>query len=142
MSDETATAVRPHHVGLTVEDLDRARDWYVTAFGFELAMAFELPGGARGAMLRTPGGAGVELFEVAGSAEGLAWADPSAALRRRGFGHVALEVDDLDGAFRDAVGAGGGAVWDPRPSPEPGRRMAFVHDPEGNLVELIGPPVG
>jgi catechol 2,3-dioxygenase-like lactoylglutathione lyase family enzyme len=30
-------------------------------------------------------------------------------------------------------------VWDPRQSPEPGRRMAFVHDPEGNLVELIGP---
>jgi catechol 2,3-dioxygenase-like lactoylglutathione lyase family enzyme len=29
-------------------------------------------------------------------------------------------------------------VWDPRQSPEPGRRMAFVHDPDGNLVELIG----
>ena len=28
-------------------------------------------------------------------------------------------------------------VWDPRPSPQPGVRMAFVHDPEGNMIELI-----
>jgi lactoylglutathione lyase len=138
MSDE----IRPHHVGLTVEDLDRARDWYMAAFGFAPAMTFELPGGARGVMLRTTGGAGVELFEVAGAAEGMAWADPPAALRRRGFGHVALEVGDLDAAFAAAVDGGGAPVWDPRQSPEPGRRMAFVHDPEGNLVELIGPQDG
>jgi catechol 2,3-dioxygenase-like lactoylglutathione lyase family enzyme len=131
--------VLSHHAGLTVRDLDAARDWYAAAFGFQTAMAFELPGGVRGAMLQAPGGARVELFEVEESAEGLAWADPPAALRRRGFGHVALEVSDLDAAFAAAVEAGGAAVWDPRRSPEPGRRMAFVHDPEGNLVELIGP---
>jgi hypothetical protein len=28
-------------------------------------------------------------------------------------------------------------VWDPRQSPEPGVRMAFVHDAEGNLIELL-----
>jgi len=28
-------------------------------------------------------------------------------------------------------------VMAPRPSPEPGVRMAFVADPEGNLVELL-----
>ena len=131
--------VLPHHAGLTVRDLDAARDWYAAAFGFHTALAFELPGGVRGAMLQAPGGARVELFGVEGSAEGLAWADPVAALRRRGFGHVALEVSDLDEAFAAAVQAGGAAVWDPRQAPEPGRRMAFVHDPEGNLVELIGP---
>ncbi len=56
--------IRPHHVGLTVEDLDRARCWYAEALGFELQLAFELPGGARGAMLRSPDGARMELFEV------------------------------------------------------------------------------
>jgi catechol 2,3-dioxygenase-like lactoylglutathione lyase family enzyme len=131
--------VRPHHAGLTVRDLDAERNWYAAAFGFQTAVAFDLPGGVRGAMLQAQGGARVELFEVDGSAEGLAWADPAAALRRRGFGHVALEVSDLDAAFAAAIDAGGTAVWDPRQSPEPGRRMAFVHDPEGNLVELIGP---
>jgi lactoylglutathione lyase len=28
-------------------------------------------------------------------------------------------------------------VWDPRQSPEPGVRMAFVADADGNLVEFI-----
>jgi lactoylglutathione lyase len=134
----TELTVLAHHAGLTVRDLDAAQNWYRAAFGFETAMAFDLPGGVRGAMLRTPGGAGVELFEVDEAAEGLAWADPPAALRRRGFGHVAFEVSDLDAAFAGAVDAGGAPVWDPRQSPEPGRRMAFVHDPDGNLVELIG----
>ena len=131
--------VTAHHTGMTVQDLDAAVAWWSAAFGFETLLAFELPGGVSGAMLRTPGGARIELFAAEGSAEGLAHADPPAALRRRGFGHVALEVSDLEGAFAAAVEAGGNPVWDPRPSPEPGRRMAFVHDPEGNLVELIGP---
>jgi catechol 2,3-dioxygenase-like lactoylglutathione lyase family enzyme len=133
--------VEAHHVGLTVRDLDACAAWYEAALGFSIAMAFELPG-ARGAMLRAPAGARIELFEVEGSAPGLSGADPLTALRRRGFGHVALEVSDLDAAYESAVRAGGAAMWDPRPSPEPGRRMAFVHDPEGNLVELIGPEGG
>jgi catechol 2,3-dioxygenase-like lactoylglutathione lyase family enzyme len=132
-------AVRPHHVGLTVGDLDRAQAWYAEALGFELQLAFELPGGARGAMLRSPDGARMELFEVAGSAAGRGWQEPHTAMRTRGLGHVAFEVDDLDRAFAATAAAGGREVWSPRPSPEPGRQMAFVHDPDGNLVELIGP---
>jgi lactoylglutathione lyase len=134
------TAVRAHHVGLTVTDLDRAREWYERALGLQLQLAFELPGGARGAMLRSPDGARVELFEVPGSIDGLAGADPPSAMRTRGFGHVAFELDDLDAGYAAIVAAGGAEVWSPRPSPEPGRRMAFVHDPEGNLIELIGVP--
>jgi lactoylglutathione lyase len=135
-----AGAVRAHHVGLTVGELDAAREWYAAAFGFEALVAFELPGGVRGAVLRTPDGAGVELFEVPGSDEGLSWSDPPSAMRRRGFGHVAFEVADLEAAFAAALAAGAAAVWEPRRAPEPGRRMAFVHDPDGNLIELIGPP--
>src|SRR5262249_53953068 len=59
--------LRPHHVGLTVTDLDRARRWYADALGLELVLAFELPGGVRGLMLRNGAGAGVELFEVPGA---------------------------------------------------------------------------
>lgn len=136
----TSGAVRPHHVGLTVQDLARSRDWYERALGLELQLAFELPGGARGAMLRSAGGAGVELFEVSGSVDGLAGADPPAAMRMRGFGHVAFELEDLDAAYETVVAAGATEVWPPRPSPEPGRRMAFVHDLDGNLIELIGQP--
>jgi lactoylglutathione lyase len=132
--------VKPHHVGLTVGDIDRAGDWYAAALGFAVTLAFELPGGVRGAMLRTSGGAGIELFEVPEAVEGIAGADPPSAMRVRGFGHVAVEVADLDGVYAAALAAGAGAVWEPRRSPEPGRRMAFIHDPDGNLVELISGP--
>jgi lactoylglutathione lyase len=131
--------VRPHHVGLTVTDLERARAWYADALGFELQLAFELPGDARGAMLRSPDGARMELFEVAEPRAGRGWQEPHTAMRTSGYGHVAFEVDDLDAVFAAVLAAGGAEVWAPRPSPEPGRRMAFVHDPDGNLLELIGP---
>jgi catechol 2,3-dioxygenase-like lactoylglutathione lyase family enzyme len=134
-----AMTISAHHVGLTVADLDRARAWYSVAFGFEPQVEFDLPGGVRGAMLRTAGGARIELFEVPGAEEGLSFADPPAAMRTRGFGHVALEAADLDAAYTRALDAGATGVWEPRQSPEPGRRMAFVHDPEGHLIELIGP---
>jgi lactoylglutathione lyase len=130
--------IRPHHVGLTVVDIDRAQRWYEDALGLEPALAFDLPGGVRGVMLRNGAGTGVELFEVPGAAAGVAHADPPAAMRTTGFGHVAFEVDDLDAAYAAIVAAGGTGVWEPRQSPEPGRRMAFVHDLDGNLIELIG----
>jgi lactoylglutathione lyase len=133
-------AVRPHHVGLTVADVDRARAWYADALGFELQLAFELPGGARGAMLRSPDGARMELFQVPDPADGREWQEPHTAMLTRGLGHVAFEVDDIDAVFAATTAAGGAEVWAPRPSPEPGRRMAFVHDLDGNLLELIGPP--
>jgi lactoylglutathione lyase len=131
--------ISAHHVGLTVADIDRSRAWYSAAFGFKSQLEFDLPGGVRGAMLMTAGGARVELFEVPGAAEGMAWADPPSAMKRRGFGHVALECADLDAAYERAIDAGATSVWEPRQSPEPGRRMAFVHDPDGHLIELIGP---
>jgi catechol 2,3-dioxygenase-like lactoylglutathione lyase family enzyme len=130
--------IQPHHVGLTVGDIERARRWYVDALGLDVVLDFELPGGVRGVMLRNAAGAGVELFEVPGADVGVAHADPPAAMRTTGFGHVGFEVDDLDATYAALVAAGAAEVWAPRQSPEPGRRMAFVHDPEGNLIELIG----
>jgi lactoylglutathione lyase len=130
--------ISPHHVGLTVEDIDRSKAWYADAFGFATQLEFQLPEGVRGAMLRTEHGARIELFEVPGCGSGLKWADPPAAMRTTGFGHVGLEASDLEAAFAQATAAGGVAVWEPRQSPEPGLRMAFIHDPDGNLIELIG----
>jgi len=65
-----------------------------------------------------------------------AWDDPIAALRA-GVPHTAWTVDDLDAAHARAVEAGGRSVWAPRDTPEPGLRIAFVADPDGNLVELL-----
>jgi glyoxylase I family protein len=55
---------------------------------------------------------------------------------------VAFDVTELDAGYDRAVARGARPVMPPGPSPEPGVRMAFVADPEGNLVELLHrPPV-
>jgi glyoxylase I family protein len=62
---------------------------------------------------------------------------PAEAALLDGYGHVAFDVTDLDAAYDRAVARGARPVMPPCPSPEPGVRMAFVADPEGNLVELL-----
>ena len=118
-----------HHAGLAVTDLERAIAWY------EHTVSARVPEGVEIAFVVDDSGAGVELFAL-DPQDIPAWDGPIAALRG-GQAHVAFAVDDLEGAFSRAVSAGGRAVWEPRPSPKPGQRIAFVADLDGNLVELI-----
>jgi len=85
----------------------------------------------------SPTGEQLELLAVGVQTSG--WEDPIAALRA-GVPHTAWAVDDLDTAHGRAVEAGGRSVWTPRDTPEPGLRIAFVADPDGNLVELLSGP--
>jgi lactoylglutathione lyase len=131
------TVIALDHAGLSVADLDAARAFYERALGFELELAFELPGGIRGAMLRLESGGRLELFEHPEPVAGLTPASPLEALGTRGYGHFAVGAPDIDALFARAVEAGATDLVSPRPSPEPGVRFAFVADPEGNLVELV-----
>ncbi len=128
------------HVGLSVADLDGALAFYTAAFGFDSEFAFELtPHPVRGAMMRHPSGARLELFEHQDGQPGpIHHLPPLEAHATHGFGHFAMATTDLDAAFAAALSAGATAVVEPRPSPEPGVRFAFLSDPEGNLVELVG----
>ena len=68
---------------------------------------------------------------------GLQAATPVEAALTRGYGHFALDVPAVDVAYADLITAGATDRMSPRPSPEPGVRMAYVADPEGNLIELL-----
>ena len=133
--------VRFHHVSLSVADLDAQQRWYAGALGFtEVAEKFEVPeAGVRTAVLQTTGGTRVELIERVGSARTETFADPMDILRAQGYGHWALEVDNLDDAFARLTSAGAEAVWPPADAVQPGARFGYVKDPEGNLIELIQP---
>ena len=130
---------RLDHTGLSVRDLAAAEAWYGAAFGYvrELALRVE-PIELDIVMLIHPGqGDRLELLYRPGSAPGPRADDPAAAALVHGFGHIAFDVADLDATFDRVVSLGARPVLTPRPSPEPGVRMAFVADPEGNLVEII-----
>ena len=125
------------HAGLSVGDLDAACRFFERAFGFELELAFDLPGSIRGAMLRLESGGRLELFEHPDPATGLTAGSPLEALATRGYGHFAVSAPDIEALYRRALDEGATDKVSPRPSPEPGVRFAFLADPEGNLVELV-----
>ena len=130
--------MRLHHAGVSVPDLDRSLQWYCAALGLTPGYRFEVPPiGLRGAFALGDGGTGVELLEMSGASPGAPKTDPPSANAIHGFNHVCFHVADLDAAYDRAVALGARPVMPPCASPEPGVRMAFVADPEGNLVELL-----
>jgi len=134
-------AQRLDHVGLNVADIDAMERWYCDAFAFTAQHRFHLAElDLRIVMLVDGSGQRFELLQRSDGAPGLRGATPAEAAATWGYGHVCFVVDDLDATHQRLLALGARSVVDPRPSPEDGVRMAFVHDPEGNLVELITPP--
>ncbi|MDJ0347132.1 VOC family protein [Streptomyces sp. H10-C2] len=132
---------RFHHVSLSVADLDAQRRRYQQALGFaEVVEEYQLPEPpVRTAVLRAPDGPRIELIERAGSSRTEVFTDPLDACREQGYGHWALDVDDLEEAFALITRSGGEPVWPPADAVESGARFAYIKDPEGNLIELIQP---
>ena len=126
------------HVGLSVGDLDAQAEWYRRAFGLHRSTPFEIAAiGLRGVFVVGENGIAIELLERGGSVPGLQAPDPATALLTRGYGHLCLRVDDLDAVHAAALAAGASERMPPQTAPEPGVRMSFLADPEGNLIELL-----
>ena len=128
------------HVGLSVADLDRQRDFYARALELtELEEHLEMPEAQiRTAILRAANGLKLELIERGGS-EPQEFATPYDGAATQGYFHWALSVDDLDVTFTQLLAAGATEVSAPAPAARAGARFAYVKDPEGNLLELIQP---
>jgi catechol 2,3-dioxygenase-like lactoylglutathione lyase family enzyme len=129
-----------HHVSLAVADLDAEQRWYQQVLGLdEVLERVVLPDPpVRTVVLRAGNGLQVELIERAGFRP-QTFSDPLDAAQTQGYGHWAVEVEDLDAAFALLSAAPGQAVSPPAPAVQPGARFAYVKDPEGNLLELIQP---
>jgi lactoylglutathione lyase len=136
MAEMTA---RLDHVGLAVAGLEAAAAWFCDVFGLvpELSLRVDAIDLSIEMLIHPEFGYRLELLHRPGSDGQVKPADPAQAARREGYGHVAFDVADLDGAYDRAVARGARPVMPPCPAPEPGVRMAFVADPEGNLIELL-----
>jgi predicted enzyme related to lactoylglutathione lyase len=111
--------VRKTYFMLMVADMDRAVRFYADAFAASVAM--QSPYWSEVVVA----GATVALHP------GRSGGDSETGL---GF-----EVDDLDGARRDATAAGGRVTSPPRDRPGEGIRIAEVADPEGNIIAVAEP---
>ena len=142
MADQAAPVARLDHVGLAVGDLQVAVSWFCEVFGLvpELTLRVDALDLSIEMLVHPVYGYRLELLHRPGSLAGCKPGTPGEAALREGYGHAAFDVTDLDGAYHRAVARGARPVMPPRPSPEPGVRMAFVADPEGNLIEFLHRP--
>ncbi|SDS74349.1 VOC family protein [Actinoplanes derwentensis] len=127
------------HIGVSVGDLAAAEGWYTAAFGLrvELRLRVEPVDLDIVMLIHDEYGYRFELLHRPGSVAAPPAGSAAAAVLARGYGHVAFGVPRLQSAFDRLLELGAQPVMAPCPSPEPGVNMAYVADPEGNLIELV-----
>jgi len=134
------------HTGIVVRNLDQAVAFY-EALGFKIwkreieqGEFLETVVGLKGACLETaklkaPCGALLELLKYhSHPVNQETKPQPSNQL---GCSHIALTVDLIEKALEYVQNQGGSLVNPPSIAPNGKVRVAYCHDPEGNLMELV-----
>jgi lactoylglutathione lyase len=117
--------VGSHHVALLTARFDLLRQFYGETLG--LAEIGGYP--ERGIVFFRIGMIGIELIAN----------DQAEPVQRGGWGHVALEVMDVDAAVAELEGRGVRFHVPPKDFPDdtPDARIAFFRDPDGNELQLV-----
>jgi catechol 2,3-dioxygenase-like lactoylglutathione lyase family enzyme len=117
-------AQRLHHIRLLVGDMDASIRFYRDTLGFQLKWGEAAIGYASFT------GGDLSLFARQGQPE-------ATPMPQAGDRLLSLEVDDLDQEIERLRGQGVEIVAGPRDEPSWGLRVAYIRDPDGNLLELM-----
>lgn len=121
------------HTMLRVGDLDRSIKFYTEVLGMKLLRQKDYPDGKftlafvgygdekDNTVIEMTYNWGVDSYDLGG-----------------GFGHIALEVDDVYEATEAIRNRGGKVIRDAGPMNAGTTIIAFVEDPDGYQIELIG----
>ena len=121
------------HTMIRTGDLDRSIDFYTNVLGMKLLRRHEYPDGkftlaflgygdeSEHAVIELTYNWGVDHYDLG-----------------TGYGHIALEVDDVYTACDEIKRLGGKMVREAGPMNGGTRIIAFVRDPDGYMIELIG----
>ncbi|MGD8743415.1 MAG: lactoylglutathione lyase [Granulosicoccaceae bacterium] len=121
------------HTMIRVGDLQRSIDFYTRVLGMKLLRQKDYPDGK---FTLAFVGYGEEnentVVEMTYN-----WDTDSYDLGN-GFGHLAIEVDDVYGAAEAIRNSGGKIIREPGPMNAGTTIIAFVEDPDGYQIELLG----
>lgn len=121
------------HTMLRVGDLDRSIQFYTEVLGMELLRRKDYPDGeftlaflgygeeSSNTVIELTHNWGTERYDLGD-----------------GFGHIALEVDDVYKATDEIKNRGGKVIRDAGPMNAGTTIISFVEDPDGYQIELIG----
>ena len=122
------------HTMLRVGNLERSIDFYTRILGMTLLRQKEYPKGRFTLAFLGYGD------ERAHTALELTWNwDTDHYDLGNGFGHLAIEVDDVYAAAERIREAGGKIIREPGPMNAGSTLLAFVADPDGYEIELLEP---
>lgn len=141
-----------HHVGIHTSNLDRLRDFYEKAFGFEAvgeemrledypvgALVVGVPNPVARVLMMKTTNCYIELFEWRSpESEKLAPSKPYDF----GYTHFMVDVDDIDAEYERLSALGMRFV---HPSPlhfGGGNASVYGQDPDGNIIEIGQIPPG
>ncbi len=122
------------HTMLRVGDLDRSIAFYTEVLGMRLLRRKDYPEGkftlafvgygdeSREAVLELTWNWGVDHYDLG-----------------NGFGHIAIEVEDVYRACEEIRARGGRITREAGPMNAGTTIIAFVEDPDGYAIELLGP---
>jgi len=120
------------HTMIRVGDLEKSIRFYTEALGMELLRKNDYPGGEFTlAFLGYGAEEEAAVIELTHN-----WGTSSYDLGS-GFGHIAIETDDIEGACDRVRELGGRVTREPGPMKHGTTVIAFVNDPDGYVIEFI-----
>lgn len=130
-------AIKPHHIGISVANLDESIAWYHKMLGFKVVRRMTQDSNPKMiyALLRS-GDCFLELFQIDdGKPLPEYRRDPTDDLNVRGIKHFAYQVRDARAAAADLKAKGAEIAMGPVENPNV--VFVFIRDNSGNCFELI-----
>ncbi|VTU23806.1 Lactoylglutathione lyase [Variovorax sp. PBL-H6] len=122
------------HVMLRVRNLARSMDFYIGALGLRMLRRQDYPSGRFTLVFLGYGEeAAHTVLELTHN-----WDQDEPYELGTGYGHIALAVNDVYAACGELAEAGVKITRPPGPMKHSDTLMAFVEDPDGYRIELIG----
>ena len=134
------------HTGVVVTDMERSLCFYRGLLGMKVILDREQGGEflerlighrdlrIRSVMLQAPDGNRVELFQFHSHPKK---APETVEASDIGCSHVAFSVDNVDSAYEKLSEVGIHFNYPPQVSPDGYARVAYCHDPDGTIIELV-----
>ena len=130
----TSEGARILHTMIRVKDLDRSLDFYTRLLGMKLLRKTDYPGGRFTlAFVGYGEEASSAVIELTHN-----WDQTEPYSLGSGFGHVAIGVKDIYGTCKTLEAEGVKIPRAPGPMKHGTTVIAFVEDPDGYKIELIG----
>jgi lactoylglutathione lyase len=121
------------HTMLRVGDLERSIEFYTRVLGMKLLRRKDYPEGKFTlAFVGYGSEADTAVIELTYN-----W-DTASYQLGEGYGHIAIEVDDVYAAVDELRSRGGKVIREAGPMNAGSTIIAFIEDPDGYPVELIG----